>query len=104
MVCPFFVILESVHRDDEEVINVKTNLLTIPYVGKNTKEDLIKIGITCVEDLVGKDADDLYLKDCDIKGYKEDRCQLYVFRMAIYYAEHPTCDKSTLKWWNFKDE
>lgn len=33
---------------------MKTDLIKIPYVGKNTKEDLIKMGITCVEDLKGK--------------------------------------------------
>jgi len=83
---------------------MKTDLLTIPYVGKSTKASLLNIGITCVEDLVGKDALALYFRDCEIKGYQEDRCQLYVFRMAIYYAEHPTCDKEMLKWWHFKDD
>lgn len=33
---------------------MKTDLLTIPNVGKNTKQDLLDIGITCVEDLKGK--------------------------------------------------
>ena len=46
---------------------MKTDLLTIPYVGKNTKEDLINIGITCVEDLVGKDPEILYMDDCILK-------------------------------------
>ena len=32
---------------------MKTDLLTIPYVGKNTKEELINIGITCVEEQKG---------------------------------------------------
>ena len=67
---------------------MKTDLLTIPYVGKNTKEDLFNIGITCVEDLKGKSPEELYFNDCMIKKYQEDRCQLYVFRMAVYYAEN----------------
>ncbi len=82
---------------------MKTDLLTIPYVGKNTKQDLLKIGITCVEDLVGKDPEQLYQKDCQVKQYVEDRCQLYVFRMAVYYAEHTEWDEEKLKWWYWKD-
>ncbi len=83
---------------------MKTDLIEIPYVGKNTKEDLLKMGITCVEDLKGKDPEDLYLQDCIIKGYREDRCQLYVFRMAVYYSEHEILDDEKLKWWYWKDK
>jgi len=83
---------------------MKTDLLTIPYVGKNTKEDLLKLGITCVEDLRGKDPGDLYLQDCLLKKYQEDKCQLYVFRMAVYYAEHDFWDEEKLKWWYWKDK
>ena len=83
---------------------MKTDLIKIPNVGKDTKEDLIKIGITCVEDLVGKDPEQLYLKDCEVKKYQEDRCQLYVFRMAVYYAEHTSHDTEKLNWWYWKDK
>lgn len=83
---------------------MKTNLIRIPNVGKKTKESLINIGITCVEDLVGKDPEELYLKDCQVKGFKEDRCQLYLFRMAVYYAENKNHDVEKLKWWYWKDK
>ncbi len=83
---------------------MKTDLLTIPNVGKNTKEDLLKIGITCVEDLKGQDPEQLYLKDNKVKGYKEDRCQLYVFRAAVYYADNATWEEEKLKWWYWKDK
>ncbi len=76
---------------------MKTDLLTIPYVGKNTKEDLMNIGITCVEDLKGKNPEDLFLKDCQFKRRLEDRCQLYVFRMAVYFAENEVHDEEKLK-------
>ncbi len=82
----------------------KTNLIKIPYVGKNTREDLINIGIRCVEDLKGKDPEELYLEDCKYKGYQEDRCQLYVFRMAVKYAESESPEREKLKWWDFKDK
>lgn len=83
---------------------MKTDLISIPYVGKNTKEDLLEIGITCVEDLVGKKPEDLYLADCKVKRRLEDRCQLYVFRMAVYYAEHTEWEDEKLKWWYWKDK
>lgn len=83
---------------------MKTDLLTIPNVGKNTKEDLLNIGITCVEDLVGKDPEDLYMQDCIYKKYQEDKCELYVFRAAVYYAEHETYEEEKLKWWYWKDK
>lgn len=83
---------------------MKTDLLTIPYVGKNTKQDLLKIGITCVEDLKGQNPEELFEKDCARKKYQEDRCQLYVFRMCVYYAEHEWKDKEKLKWWYWKDK
>jgi len=82
---------------------VKTDLRTIPNVGERTKQSFFNIGITCVEDLKGKNPDDLYLQDCMVKGYQVDRCQLYLFRMAVYYAEHPDCEKDKLKWWYWKD-
>ncbi len=83
---------------------MKTNLLTIPNVGKKTKESLFNIGITCIEDLIGKDPEKLYLEDCKKKGFQEDKCQLYLFRMAIYYAENKNkTDPEKLKWWYWKD-
>ncbi len=83
---------------------MKTDLITIPYVGKNTKQDLLDIGITCVEDLKGKNPEELYLKDCLTKGFQEDRFQLYVFRMAVYYAENTEYQAEKLKWWYWKDK
>lgn len=83
---------------------MKTDLLTISNVSKNTKEDLLNIGITCVEDLVGKDPKDLYMKDCIYKKYQEDKCQLYVFRAVVYYAEHEIHEEEKLKWWYWKDK
>ena len=33
----------------------------------------------------------------------QDRCVLYAFRCAVYYASHTTHDPNLLKWWNWKD-
>lgn len=82
---------------------MKTDLTTIPYIGKKTKESLMNIGISCVEDLKGKDPEELYVKDCLAEGIQIDRCQLYVYRMAVYYADHTERDAEKLKWWYWKD-
>lgn len=81
-----------------------TDLLKIPYVGESIKKDLVNIGILCVEDLIGKSPEELYLSSCAYKGYQEDRCLLYVFRMAVYYAENEKHEDEKLKWWYWKDE
>ncbi len=82
----------------------KIDLLTIPNIGKKTKKSLFNIGITCVQELKGKDPEKLYQKDCHKKGFQEDRCQLYLFRMAVYYAENEKHDPEKLKWWYWKDK
>lgn len=73
------------------------NLLTIPGIGKNIKEDLMNIGIYCVEDLKGKNPEELYLKDAKVKGFQDDRCLLYVFRMAVYYVENDQHEEKKIK-------
>jgi hypothetical protein len=33
-----------------------------------------------------------------------DRCMLYVFRCAVYYATNKKHDPKLLKWWNWKED
>lgn len=80
-----------------------SDLQTIPGVGPNIAADLEAIGIHSVADLRGKDPEKLYEMDCRQKGYQEDRCQLYVFRCAVYFAETAEPDPEKLKWWYWKD-
>lgn len=80
------------------------DLRSIPGVGENIAADLANIGIRCVDDLIGKDPEELYRQDCAQKGMTEDRCQLYVFRLAVYFAETEQPEKEKLKWWNWKDK
>ena len=82
---------------------MKTDLTVIPNVGKRTKESLMNIGITCVEDLIGKNPEELYIKDCMVKGFQVDRCQLYLFRMAVYFAENTEWEEEKLNWWYWKN-
>ena len=80
-------------------------LTIIPGVGKSIANDLWGIGIRNVSDLVGKDPEVLYELSNRLAGTVQDRCLLYVFRCAVYYAETPKDkqDGELLKWWSWKD-
>ena len=81
-----------------------SDLQKIPGVGANMEKHLQNIGIRCIADLKGKDPEELYQKDCLQKGFQEDRCALYVYRCAVYYAENESHDPEKLKWWYWKDK
>lgn len=72
-------------------------------MGEKTEQDLIEMGYTSVSALKGKDPQEMYELHMKIKGHHVDRCQLYVFRCAVYYAENERHAPEKLKWWNWKD-
>lgn len=80
-------------------------LMIIPGVGKSISNDLYNIGIKQIADLKGKDPERLYLKSNKHAGVIQDRCLLYVFRCAVYFAETESkkLKPERLKWWNWKD-
>ncbi|HUW18535.1 MAG TPA: helix-hairpin-helix domain-containing protein [Sedimentisphaerales bacterium] len=78
-------------------------LKQIPGVGENIAQDMWDIGIRSVNDLRGRNAERLYQRLCDFKASPVDKCMLYVFRCAIYYASNTEHDPELLKWWNWKD-
>ncbi len=79
------------------------DLMRIPGVGKSIASDLLNINITCIEDLQGKDPQELYDRSNEYAGVVQDRCLLYVFRCAVYFAENPNPEPEKLKWWRWKD-
>lgn len=78
-------------------------LQSVPGVGKKIAEDLWSLGCRSVEDLKDKDPEELYLELCAQQGRHVDRCMLYVFRCAVYYASNDRHDPALLKWWNWKE-
>jgi hypothetical protein len=76
--------------------------MAIPGIGKSIAKDLHNIGIIKVADLEGRIPEELYQKSNNFAGVTQDRCLLYVFRCAVYYAEGGR-DFEKLKWWNWKD-
>lgn len=80
------------------------DLQKIPGIGKNMTARLNALGIEWVEDLKGKDPEALYAQECAAQGCTIDRCVLYVYRLAVAYAEGRIETPEQLKWWNWKKE
>ncbi|MDR1291145.1 MAG: helix-hairpin-helix domain-containing protein [Planctomycetaceae bacterium] len=82
---------------------MKSELEQIPGIGKTIATNLLRIGITKVNDFKNADAEILYKKWCAAarKPSDIDRCVLYLFREAVYYADGGR-EPEKLKWWNWK--
>jgi hypothetical protein len=87
--------------DKEIALN---ELQIIPGVGKSIANDLYNIGIRKVSDLRRKNPEKLYQLSNQYVGVIQDRCLLYVFRCAVYFAESPKPEKEKLNWWWWKDK
>jgi Pathogenicity locus len=79
------------------------DLSRIPGVGPSIASDLYLLGIRQVADLRGRDPELLYSELCREMGQHVDRCVLYTFRCAVYFASESKHDPELLKWWNWKD-
>jgi hypothetical protein len=81
-------------------------LKTIPGVGKSIAQNLWDIEIRTIDDLKGKSPEKLFEKSNKHAGMVQDRCLLYVFRCAVYFAETEEDDRDQQKllWWNWKDQ
>jgi len=94
-------------RSQKKIVDKKEllkELQSIPGVGKSISQDLVSLGIRSIEDLKDKNPELLYQKYCDQIGQTADRCLLYVFRCAVYFASKQKHDSALLQWWNWKDK
>jgi hypothetical protein len=82
----------------------KRALQEIPGVGPSIADDLLAIGINAIDDLKGQNPETLYHKSNRIAGTVQDRCLLYVFRCAVYYASTKRPSAEKLQWWYWKDK
>ncbi len=82
---------------------IVSELQSIPGVGPSIATDLYELGIHSVADLNECSPELLYEQLCILRGQHIDRCVLYVFRCAVYYASQRTHDPELLKWWRWKD-
>ncbi len=78
-------------------------LQRIPGVGPSMATDLRRVGVERLEDLAGRDPRQLYEQLEDLAGEHVDRCVLYVFRAAVYFASTADLEPELTKWWSWKD-
>ncbi len=83
---------------------VIASLSRIPGVGPSLASDLCLLGIREVAELRGRNPESLYAELCREVGHRVDRCVLYAFRCAVYFATEAEHDPELLKWWNWKDD
>lgn len=81
---------------------LRSELRAIPGVGADMAAHLNRLGVDTVADLKGKDPEELYEREIVLCG-PTDRCVLYVYRLAVAYAEGRITAPEQLKWWNWKD-
>jgi len=79
-------------------------LMTIPGVGPSIAADLWGLGVRSVRQLRHQDPERLYARLCSHVGKPADRCVLYVFRCAVYFASRRRHQPRLLLWWNWKDQ
>ena len=82
---------------------MKSELQKIPGVGPSMARHLERIGCPTLESLRGQDPEELYRRDCLSQGCQVDRCVLYVYRLAVHYAEYGSCLPGKSNWWDWKD-
>ena len=82
---------------------MKTDLQTIPGMGPAMEADLLALGYSSVPDLRGQDPEEMYRRSCAIQGCTLDRCVLYVYRCAVYFAETERPEPEKCRWWYWKD-
>lgn len=79
-----------------------TDLQKIPGVGVKMANELRLLGFLQVEDLKNQDPEQMYQRLMKLHGHRIDRCVLYVFRCAVYFASNTVHDPARLKWWYWK--
>jgi hypothetical protein len=76
----------------------------IPGVGPSMADDLWLLGYRSVAMLCDAEPEAMYQRLCELSGAQVDRCVLYVFRCAVYFASSEAHDPELLKWWNWTDQ
>lgn len=83
---------------------MENSLQAIPGIGKNMEQHLIRAGYPDVASLKKQAPEEIYLKDCVVQGAKVDRCALYVYRLAVHYADNDgNLPPDKQNWWDWQD-
>jgi hypothetical protein len=92
----------TVSTDSKTVAAIR-DLRRVPGIGPSLARDLVDLGIRSVDALRGRNPEHLYEKLCALRGSHQDRCVLYTFRCAVYFATEVKPEPRLLKWWNWQD-
>ncbi len=95
--------LRSTPKNETTAV-ARKNLQRIPGIGPSLAMDLVDLGILQVSDLRRRNPERLYEQLCALRGTHQDRCVLYTFRCAVYFATEPEPEPERLKWWSWRDE
>ena len=87
----------SVPAGHEEAV---ARLRAIPNVGPKMAAELVKLGVTRLEDAVGRDPDEMYHELCAIDAKRHDPCVRDVFAAVVSYAD----GGPARPWWEFTPE
>jgi len=68
-------------------------------VGPGTVEALQSLGIHDLDQLAQSDAEDLYVRLCELQGSELDPCAQDVLRAAIAQAQDPDLPDEMRDWW-----
>lgn len=79
-------------------------LQKIPSVGIAVANDLYKLGYLTLSDLHDADPQAMYDRLCQLQKTKVDRCMLYTFRCAVYFAKEEDPNPELLKWWSWSEQ
>ena len=83
--------------------DARRELQEIPGVGPSIARDLTDLGVRGLSGLRGQSPEKMFADLSRLRGAPVDRCVLYVFRCAVYFASTERRDPRLLKWWNWKD-
>ena len=86
------------------MVSTQQKFQRVPGVGPSIGADLVDLGVQGLDDLAGRCPEALYRDLIDLRQAHIDRCVLYVFRCAVYFAKTANPDAEKLKWWRWKDK
>ncbi len=77
-----------------------TNLTEIPNVGPAVARKLERLDVAALEDLRGRDPQELFERLCALDGRRHDPCLLDTFVAAVDYAD----GAPARPWWEYSRE
>ena len=95
---------ESSKSEKYQSMRASKEFQKIPGVGNSLSQDLVNLGYNKITELKDENPETMYQNLMLLRGEHIDRCVLYVFRCAVYYASNTVHEPELLKWWNWKDE